>query len=58
MLDILDTIYRDDPLSLGVLCCLENPNSPEESKIRTQLHAVDKQIAETLIPSIEAPANH
>lgn len=57
MLDILTNIYHDELISLGVLCSLENPRTPEENKIRTQLRAVDEQIAEALIPSIETLAD-
>ena len=58
MFDILNAIYHNDPLSLGVLCSLENPSSKEEDKIRIQLRVVDEKVAEALIPSIEALADH
>ncbi len=57
MFDILAAVYHDDPLSLGVLSCLENPSTPEEDKIRIQIRAVDEKAAEALMPSIEALAD-
>lgn len=58
MLDILNTIYRDDPLSLSVVCSLTEPQTEDERRIATQLRAVDQQTAEALIPSIEDLADH
>lgn len=58
MSDILANIYRDDPLSLDLVCSLENPRTPEEDKIRIQLRVIDEKVAEALIPSIEALADH
>ncbi len=52
MLDILHTIYHDDPLSLGVVCGLDNPMTAEESKITAQLRTVDERAAEALKQSI------
>ncbi len=57
MPDILSTIYHDNPLMLGMLSSLENPQCEEERKIATQLRVVDEKIAEALVPSIEALAD-
>jgi hypothetical protein len=53
MRTILETIYHDDPLSLGVFSSLEEPRFEEERKIVTQLRAVEEAAAEALKPSIE-----
>ncbi|WP_297869932.1 hypothetical protein [uncultured Oscillibacter sp.] len=57
MFDILTALYHDDPLSPGIFCNLESPQSPDERRIATQLRVVDEKIAEALIPSIEALAD-
>ena len=58
MLDILTAIFHDDPLSLGLVCSLENPRTPEEDKIKIQLRVVDEKVAKALKSSIEDLANH
>lgn len=57
MSTILHSIYHDDPLALATLSSLEAPQCEEERKIAAQLRAVDEEIAEALIPSIEALAD-
>jgi len=57
MFDILSAFYHDDPLSLGVLSSIEDPQIPEEHMLRTQLRAVSEEAAKALAPHIEALAN-
>lgn len=57
MSTILHSIYHDDFRALETLSSLEAPQCEEERKIATQLRAVDEEIAEALIPSIEALAD-
>ena len=58
MFDILANIYHDDPLSLDLVCSLENPECASALKLKNQLRAVDEKVAEALIPSIEDLADH
>lgn len=57
MLEILTTIYHDNPLMLETLSSLENPKCAEERKIAVQLRAVEERAAEAIAPSIEALAD-
>lgn len=52
MQDILSALYHNDPFLDQVLCGLDNPQTPEERKIASQLRAVDCTAAEALRESI------
>lgn len=56
MFDILSAVYHDDPFSYQILCCLDNPASPEERHVAAQLGAVDEKSAEALKAGIEVLA--
>lgn len=57
MLDILKSIYHDDLISLEVICRLEEPQTAEERKVRTQLRAMDEDTAAIFMSSIEELAD-
>ena len=57
MSTILRAFYYDDPLMLGTISSLDDPQCEEEQKIVTQLRAVEETVAEALKPSIEALAD-
>ena len=57
MPNILAQIYHDRLPSLLVLSGLEEPEIAKEEKIKNQLRAVDKEVEEAPIPSIEALAD-
>ena len=54
---ILKDLYHDDPLMLGTISSLDDPQCEEERKIATQLRVVEEETAEALKPSIEALAD-
>lgn len=57
MLNIISAIYHDAPISLGIVCNLEDPRTAEERRIVTQLRGVDEAAAEALMKSISALAD-